>query len=69
MTADASPATAHYRVAYSIRELAAMTGKTPKALRALHRKGVVPGRRLGREIMVPADFVAQYGPLPAGSRS
>lgn len=64
MTADILPAAPFHRVAYRIDEVAAMTGKKPRALRALFEKGVIPGKRLGREILVPADFVAQFGPLP-----
>ena len=66
MTTTTAPA---HRVAFRIDELAAMTGKKPRALRALVSKGVIPHKKLGREILVPADWVAQYGPLPAWSQS
>jgi hypothetical protein len=69
VTAEALPAPNAHRVAYRIDEVAAMTGKKPRALRALYEKGIIPGKRLGREILVPADFVAQFGPLPAGGQS
>ena len=69
MTAEAAPAPPAHRVAYTLHELAAMTGKSPRALRHLHNIGRIPGRRLGREVLVPADWVAQYGPLPSGGQT
>lgn len=64
-----APAPVPHRVAYPLTELAAMLGKKPRTLRELHRTGKLPAKRLGRDLMVPADWVAQYGPLPSGGES
>jgi hypothetical protein len=49
------------RRAYSLGEVAAMLGKSTRTLKRLHEAGKVPGKPLGRDIMVPAGWVAEYG--------
>lgn len=52
------------RVAYLIGEVAAMTGKKPRALRNLVAAGKIPGTRVGREILVPATWVESVTAWP-----
>lgn len=53
------------RIAYSLTESAAMLGKSPRTLKRLHLAGKMPARRLGRDLMVPASWLAQYATWPA----
>jgi hypothetical protein len=55
------------RIAYSLREAAAMLGKSPRTLKRLHLADpdALPLRRLGRDLMVPAGWLAQYAAWPA----
>lgn len=52
------------RVAYSLGEAALMLGKSPRTLKRLYLAGEMPARRLGRSLMVPAPWIAEYGTCP-----
>jgi hypothetical protein len=49
------------RLAYKLGEVSEMLGKSTKALMRLHAQGEMPGKRLGRTLMVPVAWVASYG--------
>ena len=48
------------RVAYSLGEAAVMLGKSPRTLKRLYLAGDMPARRLGRTLMVPAYWLAEF---------
>jgi len=48
------------RIAYTMAEAAALLGKSPRTLKRLYLKGKLPAKRLGRDLMVPGDWLAQF---------
>jgi len=48
------------RVAYSLGEAAVMLGKSPRTLKRLYLAGEMPARRLGRSLMIPASWLAEF---------
>jgi hypothetical protein len=55
-------------VAYALPVAARKLGKSTRTLMRLYQAGEMPGRRLGRSLMVPAGWVDAFGAIPADSK-
>lgn len=70
MTADAAVVRASTvlapgdRVAYKLCEAAAMLGVSPRKLKRLYLAGDMPAKYLGRHLMVPGAWIADFGAWP-----
>lgn len=54
---------------YPLTEAASLLGKDPRTLRRAYDRGEVPGKRLGRDILVPRAWVHEYAAWPQEAAS
>ena len=56
-------------IAYPLAQAAKMLGKSRRTLKRLYDAGEMPGKPLGRDLMVPTAWVDAYGEWPTEAAS